>query len=72
MRNRTAWHARDTGPLDLMIRFWLLPYSLSLAWMENCLSATARDDQCERNPRGNAQLPVPANIQDSTDRDLFA
>ena len=51
--------------------FWLVPAMITQAIMIAAFTRTARRDAVERNP-DPGQIPIPPNLQDSKDSELFA
>lgn len=64
--------AMRIATLNPFVLTWTLPLLMYQEWLSICLSATASTDHLVRNPKGTKQLPVPGNIQDSMDHDIFA
>lgn len=70
---------RETSPNPLQaifaanpfLVFWSLPYVMGQAWMAAWLSAGVRKDAVERN-QDPGQIPIPPELQDSQDKELFA
>lgn len=68
-RDINLTHLNDIHPVFAL---WMMPWALGCAWTSALLGANCRNDAIERNPPGTSQLPVPPNIQDSKDREIFA
>ena len=50
---------------------WTIPFMIGHAFMTSWISASARRDAKSRNTDAG-QIPVPPNLQDSSDKELFA
>lgn len=53
------------------LTLWAMPLMMTHAWMSMMLCMTKRHDAVSRNGE-KGQIPVPPNLQDSKDRELFA
>ena len=64
---------RQLSAINPMFVWWSLPAIMMEGWLCAMTQMVTRTDNAERNPAsGDAQLPVPANLQDHNDRELFA
>ena len=71
MHEKTDTSRQNMWAANPLIAFWSIPYVMAHTWMKLCLGMGARPDAVERNS-DHGQIPVPPNLQDSKDKDLFA